>query len=233
MHSETVMNVVRNAWELGDNEDGLLKLAGHSTREEFEQDRRQHAEEIARFCRITPDKRGFEIGSGDGTVARLLAPKCRALDCNDISASFLKLAQANSTQYTNLSFHQITDKYLDHLPSEAYDFGFSLHVFIHFNAYDVLNYLLSVKRLLKPNGIFYFDACSLGDQIIRVFREHGQMYASNPDNIRGFLNYNHPDTIKKLAREAGLQLSSESQLNAEGWMKVVTVKPAAARLTRR
>lgn len=226
------MDVVRNAWELGENEDGLLKLAGHSTREEFEQDRRQHAEEIARFCRIAPDKRGFEIGSGDGTVARLLAPKCGSLDCNDISASFLKLAQSNSAQYANLSFHRIEDKYLGYLPAEAYDFGFSLHVFIHFNPYDVLNYLISVKRLLKPNGIFYFDACALGEQTMQVFREHAQMYAQNPENIRGFLNYNHPDTIGKLVREAGLQLSSESQLTDKGWMKVVTSKPAAAKSGR-
>jgi SAM-dependent methyltransferase len=223
------MDVVRNAWELGENEDGLLKLAGHSTREEFEQDRRLHADEIVRFCRITPDKRGFEVGSGDGTVARLLAPKCGSLDCNDISASFLKLAQANSAQYANLSFHRIEDKYLDYLPSEAYDFGFSLHVFIHFNAYDILNYLASVKRLLKPNGVFYFDACSLGEQTMAVFREHAQMYAKNPENIRGFLNYNHPDTIGKLVGEAGLRLSNESQLTDKGWMKVVTSKPASAK----
>jgi len=224
------MDVIRNAWELGENEDGLLKLAGHSTREQFEQDRRQHAEEIAGFCRITPEKRGFEIGSGDGTVARLLAPKCGSLDCNDISASFLKLAQINSAQFANLSFHRIEDKYLDHLPAETYNFGFSLHVFIHFNAYDILNYLVSVKRLLKPNGIFYFDACSLGEQTMPVFREHAQMYGSNPENIRGFLNYNHPDTIGKLVKEAGLQLSSESQLSDKGWMKVVTSKSAAAKL---
>jgi SAM-dependent methyltransferase len=224
------MDVVRNAWELGENEDGLLKLAGHSTREEFEKDRRQHAQEITRFCRITPDKRGFEIGSGDGTVARLLSPQCRALDCNDISASFLELAKANSTQHANLAFYRIEDKYLDYLPAEAYDFGFSLHVFIHFNAYDILNYLASVKRLLKPHGIFYFDACSLGEQTLPVFREHAQMYAGHPENIRGFLNYNHPATIAKLVKEAGLQLSSKSQLNDDGWMKVVTSKPAGSKL---
>ena len=220
----------RNAWELGENEDGLLKLAGHSTREEFEQDRLQHAEEIARFCRITPEKRGFEIGSGDGTVARLLAPKCLALDCNDISASFLNLAKTNSAQFSNLSFHRIESKYVDYLPPETYDFGFSLHVFIHFNAYDILNYLASVKRLLKPNGIFYFDACSLGEQTMAVFREHAQMYAGHPENIRGFLNYNHPDTVGKLVKEAGLQVSSESQLSDHGWMKVVTTKPAASKV---
>ena len=218
------MDVIRNAWELAEGEDPLLKLAGHSTREEFERDRQQHAGEIVQFCSIKPDSRGFEIGSGDGTVARLLAPQCLSLACNDISATFLEKARANCAGLTNLSFHQITDKYLEHLPAEAYDFGFSLHVFIHFNAYDVYNYLLSVKRVLKPNGVFYFDACTLGEQTMTVFREHAQMYANAPESIRGLLNYNHPETLRHIIEEAGLELSNRSEPSDKGWMKMVTVK---------
>lgn len=220
------MDVKRNAWELEEGEDGLLKLAGHATREEFDRDRQQHATEIVRFCSITRDKRGFEIGSGDGTVAGILAPQCSSLACNDISASFLEKARANCAGHTNLSFHRIEDKYLDHLPAESYDFGFSLHVFIHFNAYDVFNYLLAAKRLLKPGGIFYFDACTLGEQTMPVFREHVRMYADAPETIRGLLNYNHPDTLRKIVQEAGLKMSKESQLSHQGWMKIVTTKPA-------
>ena len=125
------MDVKRNAWELAEGEDGLLKLAGHATREEFDLDRRQHAKEIVRFCAITRDQPRFEIGSGDGTVARMLAPQCLSLDCNDISASFLE-KPCNYAEYTNLSFHRIEDNYLDHLPAESYDFGFSVARFHSF-----------------------------------------------------------------------------------------------------
>lgn len=221
------MDVTRNAWELKDGEDGLLKLAGHATREEFDRDREQSAKEIIGFCSITREKRGFEIGSGDGTVARMLAAECLSLDCNDISASFLEKARANCAQYANLSFHHIEDKYLDHLPAGSYDFGFSLHVFIHFNAYDIFNYLQAVKRLLMPGGIFYFDACTLGPQTMTVFREHVRMYASSPETVRGLLNYNHPDTLRKIVQEAGLKMSNQSQPSREGWMKIVVRKPAA------
>ncbi len=221
------MDVIRNAWELEQGEDALLKLAGRSTREEFEENRQEHAKQIVQFCSITPEKRGFEIGSGDGTVARILAPQCLWLDCNDISASLLEMARANCAQHANVSFHRIQDKYLDHLPAETYDFGFSLHVFIHFNAYDVFNYLRSVKRILKPGGIFYFDACTVGEQTMTVFREHAQMYAASPETIRGLLNYNHPDTLRKIIQEAGLEMSVTSQPSDDGWMKIVTVKPDA------
>jgi ubiquinone/menaquinone biosynthesis C-methylase UbiE len=222
------MNVIRNAWELEGEDDGLLKLAGHQTRAEFERDRQRLAREIIAACSIRPDKRGFEIGSGDGTVARIMAPQCLSLDCNDISASFLERARTNCAQHANISFHRIEDKYLDHLPAESYDFGFALHVFIHFNAYDISNYLASVQRLLKPKGVFFFDACALGDQTMTVFREHAKMYADAPENIRGLLNYNHPHTLRTIIREAGLTISGRSQLSQRGWMKVVVVKPAGA-----
>jgi predicted TPR repeat methyltransferase len=219
------MDVIRNAWEVNEGEDGLLKLAGHATRKEFDLDRQRHAKEIVRICGVTPTKRGFEIGSGDGTVARMLSPQCLSLDCTDISASFLERARASSAEYTNLLFHLIEDSYLDHLPAENYDFGFALHVFIHFNAYDVFNYLVAVKRLLKPGGIFYFDACTLGKENMRLFREHAKMYADSPEAIRGLLNYNHPDTLRKIIQEAGLKMSNESRPSREGGMTIAAVKP--------
>jgi SAM-dependent methyltransferase len=219
------MDVIRNAWEFTDGEDALLKLSGHSTREAFEENRQEHSTQIVQFCSITPEKRGFEIGSGDGTVARILAPRCLWLDCNDISSSFLEAARTTCAQQGNISFHQIQDKYLDHLPADDYDFGYSLHVFIHFNAYDVFNYLRAVKRVLKPGGTFYFDACTVGEQTMTVFLEHAQMYADNPEVIRGLLNFNHPDTLRKIIGEVGLEMSDASELSDDGWIKVVTVKP--------
>ena len=97
-----LMDVIRNAWELEEGDDGFLKLSGRTTREEFERDRQQHAAEIVQFCSITRERRGFEIGSGDGTVARLVAPQCQSLDCNDLSASFLEIARAKCADLPNV-----------------------------------------------------------------------------------------------------------------------------------
>lgn len=220
------MDVVRNAWEVESDEHAFLALAGNATREEFERDRQHHANDIVGLCNISADKRGFEIGSGDGTVARILAPQCRALDCNDISAAFLERARRNCAHLPNLSFHQIKDKYLDHLPADSYDFGFSLHVFIHFNVYDIFNYLLAVKRLLKPGGIFYADACTLGEQTLPIFREQAKMYAASPEKVRGLMNYNDPEIVKTIVHEAGLRMSDDGQLPRTGWLKIVVTKPA-------
>ena len=217
------MNVIRNAWE-GTEEQSLDKLAGHSTQEEFEADRRRRAREVVEWCSIGIKSRGFEIGSGEGTVARLLSSQCLSLDCNDISASFLAMARTTCAQCSNVSFHQIQSNYLDYLPAQAYDFGFSLNVFIHFNPYDVYNYLLSVNRILKPGGVFYFDACTVGEQTLPLFREQAAIYHTSPENIRGYLNYNSPGMLRTVVHEAGLALSDRSLLSEQGWMKVLTTK---------
>jgi SAM-dependent methyltransferase len=223
------MDVVNNAWEIQNDEQALRALAGHDTPEEFARDRRYHAGEIARLCAITKNSRGFEIGSGEGTVARILADQCLFLDCNDISASFLERARANCAQHKNVAFHQIAGDYLDYLPADSYDFGFALHVFIHFNPYDIFNYLRSVKRLLKPGGRFFFDAYTLGEQTIASFREHAELYRRAPESIRGYLNFNHPRLVQAIVQEVGFDLSDSSELSESGWMRVLVVKRSDAR----
>jgi SAM-dependent methyltransferase len=217
------MDVVKNAWEIQSEEQALLALAGHDTPEEFERDRRYHAGEIARLCSITKQSRGFEIGSGEGTVARILAAQCQFLDCNDISAAFLKKARATCAQHTNVAFYKIESDYLDYLPAASYDFGYALHVFIHFNPYDIFNYLTSVKRLLKPGGKFFFDACMIGEQTIALFREHAAMYRKTPERVRGYLNFNSPDMVRTIVREVGLQISNELELSESGWLRVLAI----------
>ena len=72
--------------------------------------------------------------------------------------------------------------------------------------------------------MFYFDACTVGEQTIPLFREHAEMYRRAPEGIRGLLNYNHPHVLRNIVREAGLELSDRSQLPETGWMKVLTLK---------
>lgn len=218
-----VVNIRVNAWEPDTGEQALLALAGHSTMEEVLADRKARASELISVCAITPDKVGFEIGSGTGLVAAAVSPHCARLDCNDISASFLARAAETCAACANVDFHLITDFYLAHLPHEAYDFGFSFNVFIHFNPYDIFNYLQEVARLLKPGGMFYFDACTIGDATVGQFKEQAAMYQADPSRIRGLLNYNSPETIGRIITEAGLHPDALTLTHAS-WLKVLVTK---------
>jgi len=129
---------------------------------------------------IRSHHRVFEIGSGDGTVATLLSKHCSFIDCNDVSTSLLEKARMNCVGISNVVFHKIGAGYLDYLPSEAYDFGYSLNVFVHFNPYDIFNYLRDVQRILKVGGVFSFDACTIGTYTVDLFHTQAQFYKEDP-----------------------------------------------------
>src|SRR6476661_7851927 len=93
----------KTAWEVDTGAYALRALAGTSTLDEFTHNRHERAREMIATCGITPDEAGFEIGSGNGLVAKLLASKCAKLDCSDVSASFLNLAAKTCVQCPNVS----------------------------------------------------------------------------------------------------------------------------------
>ena len=39
---------------------------------------------------------------------------------------------------------------------------------------------------------------------------------TNPEIIRGLLNFNHPDTLRKIIQEVGPEMSNESQPSDDG-----------------
>jgi SAM-dependent methyltransferase len=218
------MEIIRNAWEVETDEQMLLALAGHVSHEEYLQNRRERAADVIDLCGVGPSHRGFEIGSGDGTVAKILSTRCRSLDCTDISCSFIAAAQRNCSECENISFHQIGSDYLAFLASDTYDFGFALHVFIHFNAYDIYHYLCDVRRILRHGGAFLCDTCDLGAQTLEVFREHAQLYRTDPATVRGLLNFNSAGALKKLVEEVGLSISDLSVLGESGWIRLLVTK---------
>ena len=207
-------------WEGANDERALRALAGHSTHSEFQKDRQQRARELIRWCDIDPDKIGFEIGSGEGTVASLISPKCRSLDCNDISDYFLSRARATCLSCDNVQFFKIEGRYLEYLSADYYDFGYALNVFIHFNPYDIFNYLQCVRRILRPGGCFYFDTCTLGPATMEIFKEHAGNYRQSPENVRGLLGFSDPNSLRGMIAESGLRVADASLFSSAGWLKV-------------
>ncbi len=218
------MDTGHGAWEFRTQEEALLALAGNVTYEAYWSDRMQRADQLRSQCNIKQHYRAFEIGSGDGTVARLLAGDCYSIDCNDVSESFLAEARRTCADRPNVYFHKIGTSYLDYLPSEAYDFGYSLNVFIHLNAYDIFHYLSDVQRLLKDGGLFYFDAATIGKQTMALFREHAGLYKEDPGRVRGLLNFNHPQEIQAIIEELGLKVTGKSLTETNGWLRFLVQK---------
>ncbi|MDQ3102667.1 MAG: class I SAM-dependent methyltransferase [Actinomycetota bacterium] len=220
----------RKQWEYNSPVEMQLALAGNWSREDYLNHRVELANELATFLHLDGSQDGFEIGSGEGIVARTLAAKCRSLDCTDISQTFLEAAESTCRDCANVGFHQIGTDFLDFLPAEQYDFGLSSNVFVHLNAYDIYFYLCSVRKILRPQGTFVFNVVSIGESNREMFHSQARVYRSHQDPIRtrGLMNWHGIDLIRQLVEEAGLSFD-EGALRADsgGHFRVLAVKGAS------
>lgn len=134
-----------------------IALADDTSREDDPQNRSEKAEWFAGTFGLTTSSDVFEIGSGEGIVARALAGACRSVTCCYVSRTFLDRARKTCSHRDNVRFHLIGPEYLAGPPDGTFQFGYSMNVFIHFNLRDIYHYLSEVNRILTPGGRFYFD----------------------------------------------------------------------------
>jgi SAM-dependent methyltransferase len=220
---------VPDSWEWETEDEMQELLAGYMPRARYLERKAAIAAHLAELFELDGTQRGFEIGSGEGIVARTLAPRCRSLDCTDVSRSFLERARGTCQGVPNVRFHRIGDDYLDFLPADTFDFGFATAVFIHLDAYDIYHYLCSARTILKPGGLFYFNVATLCAETRAIFREHAQHYRRlrDPAKRRTLMRWNDLSVVRAVVDEADLTFRGDKMRNIAGRIGMLVEKPAA------
>lgn len=199
------MGALNAVWEWNSPDEMQVQLAGTQPRDEYLRDRVDRADWMARRLRLTQDSEIFEIGSGEGIMADVIAPRVRRLLCTDVSQSFLAKARVTCREHTNVDYHHIENDFLAALPSESFHAGFSLNVFIHLNVFEFYLYFRQVARILRPGGHFGVNFLDLGPSTRDFFHFYAGRYEqANPFEFKGFLAWHGVDVIAKIAVEAGL-----------------------------
>ena len=110
-----------------------------------------HYFHIVPWERLPPDAAGFDMGTGTGRWARLVAPRLGTLDVIDASKEALEVARGNLAAHSNVRYHHATTDSVD-LPPKSFDFGYSLGVLHHIP--DTRSALADCVRLVRPGGVF-------------------------------------------------------------------------------
>jgi len=101
----------------------------------------------------------LEIGCGAGRVTRALAQVFGRVDGVDVSGEMVALARQALREFPGASIHQNSGVDLSMFEEGAFDFAFSSIVFQHIPSKGVIeNYLREVWRVLRPGGLFKFQA---------------------------------------------------------------------------
>lgn len=177
-------------------------LAGTMAREDYLRDRIALVKVLLNDLGIEAHHRGFEIGPGEGIVARAVSRHCASLTCLDVSGSFLARTAEICADSPNVTVVHFGDQLLGALTSSTFDLGYAANVFVHLDTYQSYDYLHGVHDTLRPRGRFWFNACSLGPHTADLFRTFAASYGSDPDRRPGHLRWNDVSSLAFLVREA-------------------------------
>jgi SAM-dependent methyltransferase len=102
--------------------------------------------------------RVLEIGCGAGRITRALANMFGQVYAVDISGEMVSRAKDALRDHSNAHVYQNNGIDLAPLPSEPFDFAFSLYVFQHIPSYEIIeSYISEVSGLLRPGALFKFQ----------------------------------------------------------------------------
>lgn len=108
---------------------------------------------VDRYVRpyVEPSSTVVEIGPGGGRWTRYLLRANRII-CVDINPEFFE-ALKTTFPTASLEFYQPRGCELDGIAEDSVDFVFTFGTFVHIEPKDIAEYLVDIRRVLKPGGV--------------------------------------------------------------------------------
>jgi SAM-dependent methyltransferase len=148
-------------WDLRARENAYYYIdCGHGRSEDefWRSGEEDAARLILRGIELSADARVLEIGCGIGRLLRPLARRAQYVIGVDISGEMIRRARVALADLSNVQLLQ-TDGDLDSIDEGSLDYVFSFIVFQHIVSKSaVLGYFGETTRVLRPGGLFRFQA---------------------------------------------------------------------------
>lgn len=176
---------------------------------------------------LRPGDRVFELGCGVARIGREIAPQVAHWHGLDIAENMLEAARFRLAGLDNVALDALGRSRLDPLADASVDKGYCVAVFIHMDKEDMVLYLREVARVLRPGGLFYFDAWNLAHPLgwRRFELEVAQAARRAPGEPRDLARnqFCTPQEVELCLHHAGLE--SLCLLGDSPWAQVVARKP--------
>lgn len=91
----------------------------------------------------------LDLGSGPGKQGRIFKDNGVDVTCVDISQEMIKACKTKGLKAYAMDFYNLT------FPDESFDVVWSMNTLLHVPKNSINKVLVNIKRVLKPNGIFY------------------------------------------------------------------------------
>jgi ArsR family transcriptional regulator len=142
----------------------------------------------------------LDVGSGDGVIARLLAPRASHITCLDQSEVVIQAARARLSARTNVSF-DVGDMHRLPYADASFDQVLLLHVLTYSD--DPIGAIREAARVLRSGGLLVASTLAPHD--------HGEISSSYGHRNTGL----HPSKLEEAARALGLAVHQSSVSSRE------------------
>ena len=123
---------------------------------------------IPNFDKLFIDKNKrtvLEFGSGQGIMAEHISAQFKKYICVDVNNTFLDQCKDNTSNCNNVEYRYVKDYYFNGLEVEenSIDIITATNVFCHCNFYQFVIYFEKFYKLLKNDGVIFFDLLNSDD----------------------------------------------------------------------
>lgn len=187
------------------------------------------ARQVTAALDLNKRDRVLELGCGVGRIGGLLAPGVAHWEGADISANMLGVARERLAAHANVGFTELVRTSLQPLPEASFDKAYSVAVFIHMDKEDFYLYLEELARVVKPDGLVYFDTWNLVSRVgWRRFALEAAQYRAGDFSARKDVARNQfstPDEVRAFLEHAGFEVLLV--LADSPWVQAVAMRRGA------
>jgi SAM-dependent methyltransferase len=148
----------------------------------------------------------LEIGAGGGRFTEILVPRCRRLIAADTSKGMLKLLRRRFADERRVEPLLLDGRGLATIADASVDAAFSYDVFVHLHHWDFVNYLLELRRVLRPGGKAVIQHANTFTELGWPKFCEGLVYSAGRHQHPGAFTLMTPELMRELCRRADLEV---------------------------
>lgn len=153
---------------------------------------------------LGPEDTVLDIGCGVARIGKEIVGGVKRWIGVDVSENMLAIARDRLRGHDNVTLAPVSGADLKPIADASVDKAYCHAVFIHMDKEDFYSYLVEARRVMRPDGLFYFDVWNLCHEAGWLRWEFERsMYKGREERPIHRNQFHSPDEVRMMLTKAG------------------------------